>query len=348
MYNVSHRKAVLIVYNFNGSMRKTAEIFKHAPSTISRWSRNLEPKPRLRKGRFTQAMKESIRLFLSETPRFSSLQVVAFIKSMWNFTISRQHAHRLIRECGFTYKRTRRRGGGPRIRKNIGTFLRTYKQTSASGNTVSFDESGFDQRMKPVYAYAPSGKPAVVQVSPCGDRTRYNLLMAIHQSGKPCTTLIDHSTKGSDVADFIRSMPYAEGSTILMDNASIHKTKDVMTACNDKRYNVLFTPPYSPEYNPIEMVFGSIKNDFYIRRYDPSFGDAGLRETIHRCVDDWVESKSANTYFRHVDELVDQHLTLCPQEGENNGQREVPLECRRHRRCPKVAMTQRGRVELKA
>ena len=261
-------------------------------------------------------MKQSIRLFMLESPRFSSLEIVACVKFMWNITISRQHAHRIIRQVGFTYKRARRRGGGPRIRKNISAFLQSYKTLAAENNLVSFDESGFDQRMKPVYAYAPSGKPAVVQVRPCGDRTRYNLLMAIHQTDKPFTTVLNHSTKGIDVANFIRGMPYAEGATILMDNASIHTTREVKAACNDKRYNILFTPSYSPEYNPIEMVFGAIKNDFYRRRYDPSFGEIGLLETVHCCVNDWVDGTSARPYFRHVGDLIDQHIPLYAREDD--------------------------------
>ena len=312
MYDLSHRKAVLIVYNYTGSMRKTACIFKHAPSTVCRWLKTLEPRQRPSRGLITDAVEQAVRLYLQTAPRFSSLEVGAFVKSILNVMISRQHAHRLIRKVGFTYKRAKRRGGGPRIRKNIGAFLRSYKSSAAGNNVISFDESGFDQRMKPVYAYAPSGKPAVVQVHPCGDRTRYNLLMAIHRTDRPCTAVLDHSTRGGDVAAFIRSMPYAGGATIIMDNASIHKTREVRKACEDKRYKILFTPSYSPEYNPIEMVFGSIKNDFYRRRYDPAFVDVGLRRMVHRCVDDWVEGKLAMPYFRHVDVVVDRDLPLYP------------------------------------
>ena len=53
-----------------------------------------------------------------------------------------------------------------------------------------------------------------------------------------------------------------------MDNASIHKTKELKEILNHKKYNVVYTPPYSPEFNPIEMVFGNIKHHYYKHRYD--------------------------------------------------------------------------------
>ena len=60
---------------------------------------------------------------------------------------------------------------------------------------------------------------------------------------------------------------------MLLDNASIHNTVLVKQTIADKGYVVLFVPPYSPEFNPIELVFGVIKNSFYRLRYSDSFAD---------------------------------------------------------------------------
>ena len=295
---------MLCVYNFNGSMRKTSAIFKIAPSTICRGTKRIDAKPRHRpRSKLSDAIVASVGGFMVDATRFSALEVQAFIKSLWNVSLSRQHTQRIIRQVGFTYKRTRRRGSGARVRKNIRDFLEHFVNT-LPGSLVSFDESGFDQRSQPVYGYARSGQPAIAQVHPCRDRTRYNLLMAVGQQGTSHTRVIDHSTKGDDVADFIRTMPYGEGATILLDNAAIHKTLSVRAACQDKGYRLLFTPPYSPEFNPIEMVFGSIKNDFYRRRYSSAFVETGLRQTVIECVDRWVAEQHPGPYFRHVAELV--------------------------------------------
>jgi len=46
----------------------------------------------------------------------------------------------------------------------------------------------------------------------------------------------------------------------LIDNASWHKTKKVKEYCQENNITLLFLPPYSPEYNPIERVWGYLKS----------------------------------------------------------------------------------------
>ena len=45
-----------------------------------------------------------------------------------------------------------------------------------------------------------------------------------------------------------------------IDNASWHKTKKVKEYCQENDITLLFLPPYSPEYNPIERVWGYLKS----------------------------------------------------------------------------------------
>ena len=45
-------------------------------------------------------------------------------------------------------------------------------------------------------------------------------------------------------------------SVAVMDNCSIHHTELVMDLLKEAGIVVIFLPPYSPDYNPIELVFG--------------------------------------------------------------------------------------------
>lgn len=188
-------------------------------------------------------------------------------------------------------------------------FLTAYSEAMERGSVVSVDESGFDQRCRPVYGYSPSGTQAIVEVLPCKDRKRYNLIMAIHPSGTHHAVLRDQSTTGSAFADFITRMPFPKGSTVLLDGAAIHKTAEVRQAAEKRGYSLLFTPPYSPEYNPIEMVFGSIKNAFYTERYSPAFQD-DLRGAVDRCVAFRTTPATIKGTFGHVQHLVSREMAL--------------------------------------
>ena len=47
---------------------------------------------------------------------------------------------------------------------------------------------------------------------------------------------------------------------IIMDNATWHKTKIVKEYCEQNNIEPWYTPPYAPEYNPIERVWNFMKS----------------------------------------------------------------------------------------
>ncbi len=49
------------------------------------------------------------------------------------------------------------------------------------------------------------------------------------------------------------------GDLLIMDNLSVHKTKAVQAAIEKTGAKLLFLPPYSPDFNPIEKAFAKLK-----------------------------------------------------------------------------------------
>ena len=56
--------------------------------------------------------------------------------------------------------------------------------------------------------------------------------------------------------------------TLIMDNASIHKTKSVREYIERSGFNVLFLPPYHPDHNNAEFCFMMLKRMFYRKDYN--------------------------------------------------------------------------------
>jgi hypothetical protein len=50
-----------------------------------------------------------------------------------------------------------------------------------------------------------------------------------------------------------------EGKTIIMDNASFHRKKALKEIAIKHGVKIVFLPPYSPDYNPIEKVWANMK-----------------------------------------------------------------------------------------
>jgi transposase len=54
--------------------------------------------------------------------------------------------------------------------------------------------------------------------------------------------------------------PMKKKLIIFTDNASWHKTKKVTQYCEENNIELWFTPPYAPEFNPIERVWSFMKS----------------------------------------------------------------------------------------
>ena len=56
-----------------------------------------------------------------------------------------------------------------------------------------------------------------------------------------------------------------KGKTVIFDNASFHKGGSIKKLIEDAGCHLLYLPPYSPDFNPIEHHWFACKN--YIRKY---------------------------------------------------------------------------------
>ena len=63
--------------------------------------------------------------------------------------------------------------------------------------------------------------------------------------------------------NFLNEMTIPEGTVILLDNVFFHHSKVVKALAQQKKWFLLYTPPYSPWYNPIEGVFSIAKRAYY-------------------------------------------------------------------------------------
>jgi transposase len=55
-----------------------------------------------------------------------------------------------------------------------------------------------------------------------------------------------------------------KGDTLMLDNLSAHKVQNALKPLYDKGINIVFLPPYSHDFNPIEQAWSKIKA--YLRK----------------------------------------------------------------------------------
>jgi len=120
---------------------------------------------------------------------------------------------------------------------------------------VYIDETGIDYCHRR-YAKRERGKPAYGAV--CGKNHRqYSVIGAYNSRKLKAPFVFDGST---DTALFIAWMKehllpsLRRGQTVIMDNASFHKSPKIRALIENAGCELLYLPPYSPDLNPIEKV----------------------------------------------------------------------------------------------
>ena len=86
------------------------------------------------------------------------------------------------------------------------------------------------------------------------------------------------------------------GDMVILDNLSSHRSEKAAAILKERGAWFLFLPPYSPDLNPIEMLFSKLKS--LLRKAERRTRDA-LWQTIGELLDAFTPSECAS-YIRHA------------------------------------------------
>lgn len=269
MYSIEFRRAILKLYQYFNSMRKVSKCMNVSIASISRWNNRLEPKTRIRiKSKTSEALRAFVVHLAVSKVCLTCKQISTIVATDFGFSISRQLVHVILKSSNVSFKRIRTRGISKTKESKTQEFLKNYNDIHQDTLVVSIDESGFNQKSHCTYGYAFKGTKAIVNHATSKESRHVSLLLSISNKGDKYFLLTDDNVNGDCFAAFIKKLPYPSNTILLLDNCSIHKTKMVKEVAMLKGYILMFIPPYSPEFNPIELVFGFIKNKYYRSRLE--------------------------------------------------------------------------------
>ena len=125
------------------------------------------------------------------------------------------------------------------------------------------------------------------------------LIAALGLGGMRCSTVVNGAVNGDVFQAFVEHVLVPElksGDIVVMDNLSSHKRVRVRELIEETGAELRFLPPYSPDMNPIEMVFSKIKQ--LLRTLANRTRDAlwGSMQSVL----DAVTSSDAQNCFRHA------------------------------------------------
>ena len=81
----------------------------------------------------------------------------------------------------------------------------------------------------------------------------------------------------------------------MLDNLAVHKIGGLREWLAERGVEVLFLPPYSPDFSPIEQAWSKLKTKLHAcaaRSYE------ALKVALHEAVD-WITGQDARNWFDH-------------------------------------------------
>jgi transposase len=162
---------------------------------------------------------------------------------------------------------------------------------------IFIDESGCNRSMALSYGRAKHGQ-RVYDRKPAHKGENFSIVGAVRADRILCHQTVQGSVNGPRFVEFIerRLCPRLyPGDVVVMDNLRLHHAPIVRELIEDEGAQLIFLPPYSPEFSPIEPCWSFVKHQ--LRKFAHRTNEdlrRGIRNALLR-----VRSEHLANWFRH-------------------------------------------------
>lgn len=130
-------------------------------------------------------------------------------------------------------------------------------------------ESGIQNNMTRLYGRIVGGK-RLHESAPGGHWETTTIISSIRINGKTECMTVEGATDAEIFKTYIDHFlcpSLGVGDIVVMDNLSSHKVSGIKESIELTGAILLYLPPYSPDFNPIEKMWSKVKS--YIRKVKP-------------------------------------------------------------------------------
>jgi transposase len=181
-------------------------------------------------------------------------------------------------------------------------FLRAAWRLMVAGEIdaerlVFVDEMGANVSLSPLYGWSRKGQRAFVS-APRNWAKNVTLLASITRGGLGPCLAVEGSTTREVFEAYLKDVlapTLVPGQVVVMDNLSAHKGGRVKEIIEGRGCELLYLPPYSPDFNPIEQAFSKVKG--LLRRAESRTREV-LIEAMGRALSA-VSARDARGFFGH-------------------------------------------------
>lgn len=126
---------------------------------------------------------------------------------------------------------------------------------------VFIDETGLSTKMSRLRGRSPCGERCRAAI-PHGHWKTTTFTGALRLSGMTAPMVLDGAMNGTAFRVYVEQVllpTLTVGDVVVMDNLPAHKADSVRQAIESVGCQLLYLPPYSPDFNPIEKAFSKLK-----------------------------------------------------------------------------------------
>lgn len=126
---------------------------------------------------------------------------------------------------------------------------------------VFIDETGASTKMARLRGRAPRGERCRAAI-PHGHWKTTTFTAGLRLNGMVAPMVLDGAMNSDAFRAYVEQVLVPEltkGDVVIMDNLPAHKVTGVRKAIEEAGARLVYLPPYSPDFNPIEMAFSKLK-----------------------------------------------------------------------------------------
>jgi transposase len=127
---------------------------------------------------------------------------------------------------------------------------------------IFLDESGVTTQMTRLRGRAPRGE-RIAEATPQGHWQVLTTLATMSLRGIAAAMTVASATDGDVFLAYLAQVlcpKLQTGDVVILDNLSAHKVRGVKELIEGRGAELLYLPPYSPDFNPIEKAWSKLKH----------------------------------------------------------------------------------------
>ena len=297
------RTRVIDFVEEGGSRREAAEQFDVSVSSAIRWVQRFrengtsEPMP---SGGSTSPLEKHSRQILALVSEVSDLTLMRLFR---RFTSGESQAAAarcpdFLLAMASPLKKSLR--AAERKRADIARARRRWIREQGfldPAHLVFIDETAVTTNMLRLNGWNPRGE-RLVSDAPMGHWETVTFIAGLRQIGVVAPMLIKGAMNGEAFLAYIEQClvpTLKRRDIVVVDNVPFHKVAGVEEAIQAVGASLRYLPPYSPDLNPIELLFHPLKT--WLRK-----AAERTMEGLHRCVRSYIRAldpAECIAYFRH-------------------------------------------------